>query len=234
MKKLLCGLTLSLGVSASAVYAEQMLSVDGVEYPLSTLMNNCQSMTDNPGAQVACFGALSQLLEQQAAGTQTDSASVTQSLDALRAVAEYQDDETGLYIEGSDCRIRIVYFDNYYHLSRRNISSLDVYSAEFDASKIDYGTIASVSGAQAPLSKGSMFVGTTAAMRGGVALESSKNNFPARSPRTSLDDYAKEVVAQLPARDDQAVEFVLVHPARNQASADIWNAFEAFVNDCSG
>jgi hypothetical protein len=78
-----------------------------------------------------------------------------------------------------------------------------------------------------------MASGTNAAIRGGVALESAQNNFEPRSARTTIDVYANEVVTQLPAREDQAFDFVLIHPQRSQASAEIWTAFETFVNACS-
>lgn len=235
MRMLICGLAVSLGFVASDVTAEIKLNVDGSELDLSTLMENCRSMTGAPEAQVACFNAVSQLLEKQLGGgaqASNDDSAVTDALDALRTVAQYQDDDTGLTIVGTDCSIQILYFDNYYHLSRRNVSSIDLYSAEFDASKLQYDQTAASQGAQAPLSKGFMEDGATATMRGGPALESTSYKFAPKSARMSVGDYASEVAPQLPANDYQAFDFVLVHPKQAQASGDIWSAFESFVAAC--
>ncbi|CAN0596977.1 unnamed protein product [Ectocarpus sp. 12 AP-2014] len=224
----------ALGVSASAANAEQMLSVDGVEYPLSVLTANCQSMSDNPQAMIACFNALSAMMEGKPAEAVQDTVSVTQALDDLRAVAQYQDSETGLGIAGADCTIRIVYFGNYFHVSRRNVSAIDLYSAQFDASKLNYDQIAPVSGAQVPLYRASMDVGATAIMSGGVGLESAQHAFSPKSARLSMGAYANEVAGQLASTKTQAFDFVLVHPKRSQASTQIWNAFETFVKACRG
>lgn len=232
MKTLICGLTMSFGILASAVNAVQMVNIGGIDYPLSSLMENCQSITDDPAAQIACFSALSKVMEEQSGEEKEDGVSVPQALDALRAVAQYQDDESGLSITASGCSIQILYFNNYYHLSRRNISSIDLFSVQFDVSKLQYDQITQVQGGSAPLSKGIMDAGATAAMRGGAALESSQQNFAPRSPRMTIDVYASEVVNQLPVTEDQTFEFVLVHPNRSQASADIWSAFEVFVKAC--
>ena len=232
MKTLIYSLTLSLGVMASNVKAEQILSIDGTDYPLSTLMDHCRSMKSEPEAQIACFSALSKLLEAQSGDAQEDDASVTQALESLRAVAQYQDDGSGLSIVGSDCSIQIVYFDNYFHISRRNISTIDLFSTHFDASKLQYDKIAEVQDAPAPLLKSYMDAGATAAMRGGTGLESAQHNFTPKSPRTTIDAYANEVAEQLPGREDQTVEFVLVHPELSQTSSDIMSAFEEFVKAC--
>jgi len=232
MKKLILGLTMSLGVLASGAQAEQTLNIDGKEYPLSFLLKNCQSITDQPEAQIACFAALSQLMEAQSAESQQDGVSVSQALKDLRAVAEYQDDESGLSVSGSGCRIEVIYFSNYFHISRRNISTIDLFSAKFDAAKLQFENVAKGQGAQ--LSKGTMDDGATAAMRGGVGLESKQHNFAPRSPRTTLADYATEVAGQLQVREDQAFEFALVHPQKSEASADIWNAFETLLSACRG
>jgi hypothetical protein len=232
MKMLMYGISLSLGTLASDVLADQILTVDGEDYLLSSLLENCQSITDDPAAQITCFSTISGLLEEQSDAEPENAVSVPEALDALRAVAQYQDDETGLSIAGADCNIHIVYFNNYFHISRRNISSIDLFSAQFDASKLQHDQTVQVQSAQAPLAKGFMETGTTAATRGGVSLESMQHNFAPRSPRTTLDVYATEVVSQLQAREDQAFDFVLVHPKRSQASADIWNAFETVVNAC--
>jgi hypothetical protein len=232
MKMLMFGLAASLGVSASSVTAMEVVNVDGVEYPLSILTENCQSMSDEPQAMIACFNALSELIEDQSAGVEKEPVDVTQFLDTLRAAAEYEDNDTGLSIVGTDCSIQLVYYGNYFHLSRRNVSSIDLFSVEFDASKLQYDQIAQVPGAQVPLFQGMMQPGATAESRGGMALESTTHNFEPRSPRASLGAYASEVVDQLPALEEQAFQFVLVHPAKRRTSADIWNAFETFVKTC--
>lgn len=234
MKKLILSLTMSLGVLANGAQAEQTLNIDGKEYPLSVLLKNCQSITDQPEAQIACFAALSQLMEAQSSEGQQDGVSVTQALDDLREVAEYQDEESGLSVSGSGCRIQIVYFSNYFHISRRNISTIDLYSAKFDASKLRFDQVAKGQGAQALLSKATMEDGATAGMRGGLGLESKQHNFAPRSPRTTLADYANEVADQLQVREDQAFEFALVHPQRSQASDEIWSAFETYLSACQG
>ncbi|MEO9825535.1 MAG: hypothetical protein ABJF50_14045 [Paracoccaceae bacterium] len=235
MKTLLIGLLVSLGVTASTAKAEQMLNVDGTVYPLSALMGTCQRITDDPAAQIACFNHITLLLDEQSGGAQQEkTVPVPQALEALRAVAQYQDDESGLLIAGSECRIQIVYFNNYYHISRRNISSLDLFSAQFDASDLEFDQTVKSQGGQAPLSKGVLANGATAVTRGGVELESAQLGFEPRSPRMSLEAYASEVVAQLPAREGQSFEFVLVHPQKSQASPEIWKAFQTFVKACDG
>ena len=232
MKTLIYGLTMSLGVLASGVKAEQMLTVDGTEYPLSALMGTCQSIIDDPAAQIACFNDITRLLDEQAGEDETETVSVSDALDALRTVASYQDDDSGLSITGTDCNVQVVYFNNYFHISRRNISTIDLFNAQFDASKMPFDQVVEIQGGQAPLVKGFMFVGSTAAMSGGVALDSSQLNFAPRSPRTTIEAYANEVVAQLPLREGQSFEFVLVHPQRSQDSVAIWSAFEDFVKAC--
>lgn len=232
MKMLMCGVAMSLAVMANSVMAERVLTVDGEDYLLSSLMNNCQSITGDPEAQIACFSSISRLMEEQSVETQEIDVSVTETLDALRAVAQYQDDGSGLLIAGADCNIQIIYFSNYFHISRRNISSIDLFSAHFDASKLQFDQTVQVQGANAPLLKGFMAPGANAAMRGGVALESAQHNFSPRSARITIDAYANEVADQLPAREGQEFDFVLIHPQKSQASDEIWSAFEAFVDAC--
>ena len=232
MKTLIIGLVMSFGTMTSVSSAQQTLKVDGADVPLATLMENCQSITGDPAAQIACFGAVTKLLEEQAGQQQEEIVSVPQALESLRTVAQYQNDESGLTINGSDCSIQIVYFNNYFHLSRRNISSIDLFSAEFDVSQLQFDTLTEVQGGQAPLIQASMAAGVNATVRGGVALESSQRNFAPRSPRTSLDAYANEVIGQLPANQSQTFQFVLVHPQLSQSRADIWDAFGIFVKAC--
>lgn len=234
MKLLMNSLAMSFGILASSVSAELTLNVDGEDYPLSALMENCQSLSDNPSAQISCFNAVSKLLEEQSGAAQESVASVPEALDALRAVAQFEDGETGLVIAGTDCSIQVLYYGNYYHLSRRNVSSIDLFSAEFDASQLQYDQITEVNGAQAPLFTGQMDDGATAATRGGMAIESSQYNFEPKSSRTTIGAYASEVAVQLAATEGQNFDFVLVHPERNQDGAEIWSAFETFVGACRG
>ena len=231
MKMLMWGVALSLGALASSAQADQIVTVDGEDYFLSHLMANCQSITDDPEAQIACFGAISQLLEEQSDEVQQSDVSIPEKLEALRTVAQYQDDETGLSIVGADCNVHIVYFNNYFHISRRNISELDLFSASFAASKL---SLDQTRQAQAPFAKGVMETGSNAVIRGGIALDSGRDNFEPRSPRSTLAAYANEVVGQLQPREAQEFDFVLVHPNRSQNSAEIWTAFEAYVDACNG
>jgi hypothetical protein len=232
MKKFMCGLALSLGFLTGAAQAEQMVTVNGTEYPLSALMLTCQKMIDQPEAQSVCFSNLSRLLGQASGTAQTAGASVSEALETLRTAAQYQDDASGLLITGSECSVKVIYFNNYFHISRRNISTIDLFSVELDASKVQVDQFLEVQGAKAPLAKGMMEAGATAVSRGGVELESAQHNFAPRSPRSSLGDYATEVAGILQAREDQAFEFVLIHPNRSQTSAEIWGAFQAYVNAC--
>lgn len=230
MKMLKSGLVLSLGIFAGDAMAELTLNVDGENVPVTTLMENCKTSSTDPAAQIACFNKISELLGQQSGGSQEAALSVPEALDAWRAVAQFEGSETGLSITGSDCNVQIVYYNNYFHISRRNVSTLDVFSAAFDASNLDFDQVAD---AQAPLVKGLMVNGATAVTHGGVAMESTQHNFAPKSARTSIADYAIEVVAQLPARENADFEFVLVHPQNSQASADIRSAFGAFVKACN-
>lgn len=232
MKLLMCGFAISLSIVASDARAELTLNIDGQDYSLSALMENCQSLAADPAAQIACFSAVSKLVEDQANQGQERVVSVPESLEALRSVAQYQNDETGLVIAGSECRIQVLYYNNYFHISRRNVSSIDLFSAAFDVSQFQYDQMTEVQGAQLPLIKGKMDAGAAAAMRGGVALESSQNNFAPKSSRTSIGEYAIEVADQLAPKEGQEFDFVLVHPDRRQSSAEIWGAFKTFVEAC--
>jgi len=172
--------------------------------------------------------------EQLEAERQRNLVAVPQALEDLRTVAQYQDAETGLSITGTDCNIRIVYFGNYYHLSRRNVSTLDLFSAEFDASKLQYDKLSDVTGGQVPVLRGVMADGATAVTSGGVGMDSALHNFDPKSARSTLDDYASQVVSQLPPNENQTFDFVLVHPARGQVANDIRGAFETFARACKG
>lgn len=234
MKTLIGALTLSIGLLTSAAQAEQMIEVDGEDIPLSTLMATCQGIADDPAAQMACFGDLTKLVEAQSAPEPEKTVSVPDALEALRSVAQYQDDGSGLLILGSECDIQVLYYNNYFHISRRNISAIDLFSVHFDAAQLQFNKFTEIQGAAAPLAKGVTADGVMAAVRGGVGLESSNQNFAPRSPRMDLDAYAREVAVQLPAEDVQTFEFVLIHPQRSAARADIWRAFAGLVEACKG
>jgi hypothetical protein len=232
MKILTCVLAVSLGLSAAEANANQKVSFDGQDFTVTELLEQCKSIQNDPSAQLACFNALSDLLEQQALAAEDNRATPAEALEDLRTVAEYQDDSSGLSISGSDCKVKVLYFNNYFHISRRNISSIDLFSAEFDASKLQYDQTVQMQGGQAPLVKAVLQTGATAATRGGAALESATDNFPPKSPRASIADYANEVSNVLPATEGQTFNFVLVHPNRTEDSAKIWEAFEAFAEAC--
>lgn len=232
MKVLMWGLTFSLAVWAAAVKAEVTLSIDGKEYTLAALMERCQSIGD-ANSQNSCFNAVSKLLAAQSGGEQQSVATASEALENLRAVAEYQDEDSGLIISGTDCRIQTVYFNNYFHISRRNVSTIDVLRADFDASILQNDRTTRAQGADSPLSQGVMADGATAGFRGGIALESGHNNFGPKSAAESISTYANAVIAQLPASENQTFPFVLVHPKKSQSSADIWRAFDALVEVCS-
>ena len=232
MKTFLGCVAMTFGMLAGSAQAEQMITVDGQEFPLSTLMATCQNMTDQPVAQIACFSDLTKLLDEQSGAAQANALSVPDALEALRAVAQYRDEETGLTIAGSDCNIQVVYYGNYFHISRRNISALDLFSARFSAAQLQYDQMSEVRGAQVPLVAVTLDAGAAAAVHGGIGLDSAQQGFEPRSPRTSLDAYALEVINQLPAQEGQSFEFVLVHPQRSGSSAEIWSAFEDFIAAC--
>jgi|GEM_PF-3342994 len=232
MKLLIYGLTLPLALLASGLVAQETLTIDGKEYTITALTENCQSLSDEPQAMAACFTALSQLIERQSGGPQTEVLDVLPALDNLRIAAEVQNDDSGLSILGTGCTIQVVYYANYYHVSRRNVSQLDLYSVEFDVSEIQFDEFDEVRGAQAPLVSGLMIDDTTATTRGNVGLDSSANGFDAKPGRTDVGDYALEIVDQLQADEDQSFDFVLVHPDRRDDSDAIWEAFERFVDAC--
>ena len=234
MNTLTGGLTLSLGILAGAAQAQQMLTINGTEYLMSDLMATCQGMTDNPDGQIACFGNVARLLEEQTGQQPQTELSVTQALDALRSAAEYRDAGSGLTITGSDCFVQVLYYNNYFHISRRNISTVDVFSAKFDASNIDIDQVSLNRRGQEPLSTGVLDSGSVAVVQGGMALESAQNGFASRSPGTALQVYASEVIDQLPSRESGSFDFVLVHPQHSDTSDQIWSAFEDFVSACRG
>ncbi|MEO9864840.1 MAG: hypothetical protein ABJO29_09165 [Yoonia sp.] len=234
MKLQFISLAMSLAVLASGLQAEVTVNVDGTDIPMSTLLENCQSMVGEPEAKVSCFNALSELLKSQSSDTQTDETAINEALDGLRAIAAYQDGETGLLIDGAGCDIQFVYYANYFHISRRNVSTIDLFSAKFDASKLQFDQISEVRGASAPLLNAQMDNGAQAALIGGMGLDSNENNFSAKSARTSIDAYAMEVVAELTPQESQSFDFVLVHPERAQDGSDIMAAFEAYASACRG
>ena len=239
MKKLAGGFLVSLGIVSSSVSAEIMLNVNGTEYTLTALMENCQSMVDKPEAQIACFGAVSKLVEQQSPEAQSGNAAPTVSavstsdaLEALRNVAEYQDNQSGLIIQGSECKAQIIYYANYFHVSRRNVSSMDLFSTRFDASEIANDKTVQSSPDQAHMSKGYMRAGSVAEVTGNTTIDSAQYNIAPKPGRMAIADYAVQVVDQLEADENNEFAFVLVHPEKNQSSGEIWNAFDTYVDTC--
>ena len=230
MKLLSYGLALSLGLFAQDASAVRALDAEEANFSVTELMEECRNMTGTAEEKVACFNAVSQLIQNQGEVQEKSGPSVPEALKALRAAAEYQNDDTGLSITGTDCNVQFVYFNNYFHISRRNVSTIDLFSASFDASNVDPEPEVRGGG---PLAKGAMDDGATALTSGGLALDSKQQNFSAKSARTTIADYANEVISQLPAAEAQTFEFVLIHPERQNAAADILSAFEAFVTACN-
>lgn len=233
MKMVLGRLALCFGVVASSANAEVVLTVDGNEYTLTALMENCQTMGDDPTAQVACFNAVSALLDQQSAEPEpTVTASVPDALAALQAVAQYENDETGLIVQGDGCNAQILYYGNYFHVSRRNVSTIDLFSAQLDMAQVDLDqTVQAASGA-ANVVQGALQSGAVAAIFGGEAVSSAEYGIAPKSARMSVSEYAATVADQLAADADGAFDFVLVHPAKQQSSAEIWDAFKAYTAAC--
>ena len=235
MKQLLSGVVVSLGILSSSVSAEVMVNVDGKEYKLSSLMENCQAMGDNPVAQIACFSAVSELLErQQEEPPAVSNVSVPEALEALRTAAQHEGDDTGLIVQGNNCDIHFLYYANYFRVSRRNVSSIDLFSAKFDASKIDYDRTAEAQRGKDLISRGIMETGTVSTTVGGVAIDSARFNFEPKSARMTIGDYALEVADNLTASESGEFDFVLVHPAKSQSSAEIWDAFKTYSEVCQG
>ncbi len=235
MKMLIGGLVMSLGVLSSSVNAEVLVDVEGKTYKLTDLMENCQSMSDNPVAQVSCFSAVSALLESQSTPTPTESsASIPEAFEALRDVAQYVDEGSGLIIRGAECNAQFLYFGNYFHVSRRNLSSLDLFSTQIDASKVDYDQIVQTTGNQVYMSRGTMLDGSVAKTSGGLAIESAQYNIAAKPARMTIADYAVQVAGQLTAKESNEFDFVLVHPAKQQSSAAVWGAFKTYIEACQG
>lgn len=233
MKMLTSSLVLSLGVLTSGVAAEVLVNVDGKEYTLTALMENCQSMGDNPAAQIACFNAVSALLEKQnATPPAAVNSSIPEALNALRDAAQYEDGESGLIVQGNECKAEILYYANYFHVSRRNVSTIDLFRTQFDASKIAFDETIQVSAGQSHMSKGAMQSGAVAATIGGGTIDSAQYNLAPKPGRMSIADYAREVANQLPANESGEFNFVLVHPAKQQSSTEIWTAFKAYVDAC--
>ena len=232
MKLLTSCVLLSLGILSAPAYAEVMVTVDGEEIAFSVLMETCKSMTGDAEAKLACFNSLSAHIDNQTDATPEDTELVAQTFENLQAVAQYHSDETGLSITGTDCSVTFSYFANYFHTSRRNVSTIDIFSVEFDASQIQSDQINEIRGGQTPLFSGLMSDNGTAVIRGGAAMDSAEHDFAPKSARMTLDAYADTVLDQLPAKEDQAFEFVLVHPNRSAASADILAAFTDFVAAC--
>lgn len=226
-------IAMSVGMLTTGAHAEMVLQIDGKDYPLSTLMDHCQSMADDQAKQVACFQAVSDLVEQQTAPPPVENTvSASAALEALQAIASVEDSETGLIIQGSGCNAQITYYANYFHISRRNVSSLDLYSVRFDASDFAYDQTIMAPGGQSLVATGAMKSGTVAQTFAGLEVESTQNGFAAKGPGIPVSDYALEVADQLAITESDTFDFVLVHPAKQQASDEIWSAFETYVAAC--
>lgn len=226
---------LPLALLASKTAAETILNIDGEDYTLSALMENCQAMADDPAAQIACFNAVSAAVaaQQQPAEVEPNRTdAITAALENLRRVTQYQDEGSGLIIQGSECNLQIIYYANYFHISRRNVSSIDVLIAQFDMAGLAYSQTVQVSPENPLLSKGVMQAGASATTIGGFALESAQDGFTPKSARATIAEYAVEVINQLPSRQGSAFDFVLVHPAKQQDSLEIWDAFQKYNEAC--
>ena len=233
MKLSMQAIALATVLAATGAQAEQMVRVDGEDYKLSDLTANCQSITNDPAAQIACFASLSQLMAEQGNGAD-DSGAIAAASGTLMDAAQYQDDESGLLISAEGCELTVVYYGNYFHISRRNISSVDIFAATFDAGQLQLDQTLPVQGSQVPMLRASLTFGSTAKLRGGMAMESGPGSFHARAPGMPLADFAREAIGMLPVSESQTVDFVLVHPQRNAASAEILSAFQGYVNACQG
>lgn len=235
MKSVLFGAIFALVGLASTAQAEYTLNVRGTDYPLVALMDNCTAASGGSEAQLKCFNALTKLLKEQSGaggGAAPADLSVAGALDALRQVAQHQDADSGLMILGNDCNIQVLYYNNYFHMSRRNTSAIDLFSAKFDASRLLLEQTTQVQGQNLTWSKGLMEPGTMAKSVGGVGIESSELGFAPKSARASIGEYARTVAEQLPSREDMVFDFVLVHPKRSQLRPEIWAAFGNLVDAC--
>lgn len=216
---------------ASAQGAQATIDAKKKAPSVTELMEQCRSDTLSAEAKVQCFTDLADQLRSGAASPSV-TGSVQEALDGLRRVAEYQDNETGLVIAGDSCFIHVLYYGNYFHISRRNVSTIDLVSAKFDASKLQFDQMADVSQANLSWSKGVMDAGATAVFQVGMALESNKHGFDAKQASLSLQEYAGLVVDQLPVQESQNFDFMMVHPAKADARAQIKQAYEELVTAC--
>lgn len=232
MRPFFLGLALALAPFASSAEADVKVTVDGTEVRLSTLMENCKSIKGDPEAQVACFSALSKMLEGQSAGGAQEDATIAKRVDALRQVAEFKDDGSGLTVAADGCLLNVIYYNNYFHISRRNVSTIDIVNVHFDATRLQFDQASMAQSGQDPFSRGIMDVGARAQMRGGIALGSDIQNFEPKSARMPLDAYVNEVLTQLPGREDQVFDFVMIHPSKSGQFAEIWTAFSQLIATC--
>lgn len=218
-------------LAGTASIANASVGID--EASVSELMAQCSSAEGGSQAQLDCFALLAERIKQQEANQASSGESpVIKSLEGLRAVAEYADTESGLEISGNGCLVNILYYGNYYRISRRNISGLDLYSAQFNASQLQYEQTTQLQNSALTRVRAVMESGATAVSKGGSALESVALNFEPKSASASIGEYATSVASQLPAKQDQTFEFVLVHPQRANATNEIFNAFASFVQAC--
>ena len=214
----------------SGISAQAAPNVDGKTLSVAEQMELCRNESDSM-AKLDCFNKLTAALKGEADGAEAK-VSVEQALDGLRSAAEYQGKETGVSIIGSSCFVQVLYYGNYFHISRRNVSTFDLISAKFDASKLQLDQVSDVAGPGIGWSKAVMTDGVKAISIGGLQLDSKKNKFPSKSAGESMSDYARAVAGQLVAREGPEFEFLLVHPDRAADSDKIWDAFETFVSAC--
>lgn len=231
MKTVLIGALIALSAVATTAKAEITLNVRGTDYSLVALMDSCATATGGGDAQLRCFVALTDIVKEQYGAAHSD-LTVTDALFALRQVAEIQTADTGLTIKGDGCQIELQYYNNYYYMSRRNVASIDVISAQFDATAIQLDQTLRSQGNGSLTSVGLMQPGAEAVVRGGVALESVDHGFDVKPAAIPVADYAGTVAQTLDAQQHQSFQFVLVHPERNGQSGAIWEAFDTYVQAC--
>lgn len=236
MKALLgCAAVLIAGL-ASGANAANPIEFEGAKLSIPELMEKCSRAEGGSEAQLKCYALLAQALKEQENAKPAGTIGVSpaaEKLEALRSVAEYQDAESGLTIVGEGCQVAVFYYGNYYRISRRNVSSIDLIHAQFDASKMQYGQMSMIQGPSMTMIRGVVDGSSPATNKGGLALESVQHGFASKSAGQTIDEYANQVVSQLPGRSEQTFDFVLVHPKKAAESNEILNAFALFVQACT-
>lgn len=231
--KTLMGVTL-LGLASFATEMRAATAFDpNANQSVQELIDQCSRLEAASDEQLQCFKLLSKAIEEQENNSSDDQAQIVQSsFEALRSVAQHSDDETGLRIFGDACEITVFYYGNFYRVSRRNVSVIDVYYAQFDASKLLLDQVSPVAGASYSRVKGVMENGAAAITAGGAELGSDVFGFAPKAASQSMNEYANLVVKAVPPQQDQTFEFVLVHPKKADAAADVMAAFSEFVQAC--